>query len=211
MKNITLALLTIFCLLSCKQKQKKNNIFSLDYIKNDNELILKFENNTSQNIIFPVPNTLHFGDTKTKRYSSIREGEGFPPITVYAIIEPNQSTKLYQKKLDSIRDNYFFKKGMVDVIKEMKPEDGNTVLYLKAHKIITVKFNLTVKQGIHQEYSSKYKQNYYPYDKVLKGNYPEGEYLRRFSKLDFGEAKFMAQPVIEDSLFIKVSEKDINY
>ncbi|MDR6548346.1 hypothetical protein J2810_004436 [Chryseobacterium rhizosphaerae] len=210
MKNITLALLTIFCLFSCKQKQKKKNTFSLDYIKNGNELSLIFENNTSQNIIFPVPNTLHFGDTKTKKFTSIREGEGFPPITVYAVVEPNKSYKLYQKKLDSIRDNYFLKKGMSDVIKEIKPEDGNTILYLKAHKIMIVKFDLTIKQGIHQEYSSKFKQNYYPYDKVLKGNYPEGEYLRRFSKLNFGKAKFMAQPVIEDSLFLNISQNDAN-
>lgn len=101
---------------------------------------------------------------------------------------------------------------MLDLINQMMPGDGDSVFYLKKNEKLRVKYNLTIKQSPPiEKYSSKFKQNYYPYDKVLKGNYPEGEYLRRFSKLNFGKAKFMAQPIIEDTLLIRISEKDANF
>ncbi|MEF9479829.1 hypothetical protein OWR28_20835 [Chryseobacterium sp. 1B4] len=95
MKNFTIILLTIFSLFSCKQKE--NNVFSLKYSRNNNELILSFENNTSQNIIFPTPNTLEFGDKNYKSLSTQGGKEGDYPINVYAIIAPNQSSTFYQK------------------------------------------------------------------------------------------------------------------
>lgn len=212
MKNITLFLLIIFGFFSCKQKQKKNGPLSLEYVKNNNELILIFENNTSQNIIFPVPNTLEFGDKNFKDFSTQGGKERDFPINVYAIIDDNQFSKLYQKKLDSIRNLNLSERGMADLINQMMPGDGDSIFYLNSNGKLNVKYKLNIKQSppIHK-YSSKFKQNYYPYDKVLKGNYPEGEYLRRFSKLNFGKAKFVAQPTIEDSLFIRISEKDINF
>jgi len=206
MINNMLLLIGIMFLFSCKEEYKNN--FELKYKKDNNELYLDFENNLGHNIIFLAPNTLHFSDVTTNRPTSIREGEGFPPITVYATMESNQSFKLYQKKLDSIRDNDFLERDMADVIKEIRPEDGSSAFYLKAHKTIEVKYKLTIKQEAPQKYSSKYKQNYYPYNKVLKINYSEGKNLRKFSKLNFGKAKFVAQPVIEDSLFLKLSDKD---
>ncbi|KFF02028.1 hypothetical protein [Chryseobacterium luteum] len=197
--------------MSCKQKQKKNNTFSLEYIKNDNELILIFENNTSQNIVFPVPNTLEFGDKKFKDFSTQGGKERDFPINVYAIIEDNQFSKFYQKKLDSIHNAYLTEIGNADFIGDERPGDGNSVFYLKEREKLSVKYKLIIKQSAPLEkYSSKYKQNYYPYDKVLKGNYPEGEYLRRFSKLNFGKTKFIAQPIIEDSLFLNITQNDAN-
>lgn len=211
MKNITLILLIVFCLLSCKQTQKKNDVFSLEYVKNSNELILTFENNTSQNIIFPAPNTLEFGDKNFKDFSTQGNMEGSYPITVYATIKDNQSSKFYQKKLDSIYNVFLAEIGNSAFIGDKRPSDGNSVFYLKKKEKLSVKYKLTIKQSPPiEKYSSKYKQNYYPYDKVLKGNYPEGEYLRRFSKLNFGKTKFIAQPIIEDSLFLNITQNDAN-
>ncbi|HCM33469.1 hypothetical protein [Chryseobacterium sp.] len=211
MKKVTLILLIIFCLFSCKQESKKDNIFSLNYNKNGNELTLIFENNTSHDIIFPAPNTLEFGDKNFKYFSTQGGKEKDFPINVYAIIENNQSSRFYQKKLDSIYNAFLIEIGNADFIGDKKPGDGNSVFYLKKMGKLKVKYNLTIKQSspIHK-YSSKFKQNYYPYDKVLKGNYPEAEYLRRFSKLNFVNAKFVAQPTIEDSLFLNISHNDAN-
>ncbi|MCQ9633841.1 hypothetical protein MP477_02590 [Chryseobacterium sp. WG23] len=100
---------------------------------------------------------------------------------------------------------------MADLINQVMPGDGESVFYLKSNGKLSVKYKLIIKQSPPiLKYSSKFKQNYYPYDKVLKGNYPEGEYLRRFSKLNFGKAKFIAQPIIEDSLFLNISQNDAN-
>lgn len=211
MKNIILILLVIFCLSSCKQKQKENGVFSLEYIRNNHELILVFENKTAQDIIFPVPNTLEFGDKNFKNFSTQGGMEGSFPIAVYSIIEPNQYSKFYQKKLDSIRNFNLSEKGMADLINEIMPGDGDSVFYLKKKEKLKIKYNLIIKQSppLHK-YSSKFKQNYYPYDKILKGDYPEGEYLRRFSKLNFGNAQFVAQPIIKDSLILNISDKDAN-
>ncbi|EJL70147.1 hypothetical protein [Chryseobacterium populi] len=211
MRNITLTLLIIFCLLSCKREQKKSGVFSLKYVKNNNELILIFENNTSQNIVFPVPNTLEFGDKNFKDFSTQGNMEGSYPISVYAIMKDNQSSKFYQKKLDSIRNSNLTERGMADLINQMMPSDGDSVFYLNRNGKLRVKYNLIIKQSPPtHNYSSKFKQNYYPYNKVLKGDYPEGEYLRRFSKIDFGKAKFIAQPIINDSLFLNISQNDVN-
>ncbi|NIF06581.1 hypothetical protein F3J23_14120 [Chryseobacterium sp. Tr-659] len=212
MKDFTLILLVIFCLFSCKQKQEKNNIFSLEYIKNNNELILLFDNKTSQDIIFPAPNTLEFGDENFKNFSTQGGMEGSFPITVYGVINPNQSSKFYQKKLDSIMNADLSQRDMAALINEMKPGDGNSVFYLKKMQKIKIKYNLIIRQSppIHN-YSSKFKQNYYPYNKILKGKYPEGEYLRRFSRLNFEHIKFVEQPIIKDSLILKISDKDIHH
>lgn len=208
MTNNILLLISIMALFSCREKHK--NKFELAYNKDHNELYLCFENNLGHDIIFFAPNTLHFSDIRTKRPTSVPEEDGFPPITIYAIIEPYQASKFYQKKLDSIHDSYLTEIGNADFIRDERPGDGNSVFYLKTHKSIKLKYKLTIKQPApHYGYSSKYKQNYYSYDKVLKGEYPEGEYLRRFSKLNFRKAKFVAQPVIEDSLFLILSEKDV--
>ncbi|AZA76573.1 hypothetical protein EG347_03085 [Chryseobacterium sp. G0186] len=211
MKNLTLILLIIFCLFFCKQKPKNDSAFSLKYTRNNNELTVNFENRTSQNIIFPVPNTLEFGDKNFKDFSTQGGKERDFPINVYAIIEDNQSSKFYQKKLDSIRNAYLTEIGNADFIGDERLGDGNSVFYLKSNGKLSIKYKLIIKQSSPiEKYSSKFKQNYYPYDKVLKGNYPEGEYLRRFSKLDFGKAKFIAQPVIADSLFLNISQNDAN-
>ena len=209
MRNFTIILLAIFTfLLSCKQKEKQKDTFILKYIKNNNEIVLCFENNTSENIIFLLPNSLEFSDKNYKSFST----RGAHPINVYALLQPNQSSLLYQKKYDSIVNKFYTEKGITDFFKEMKPEDGNSVFYLKEQSKIEVKYDLTVKSMMgmmKKSYSSKFKQNYYPYEKVLKGSTPDGEYVRRFSKLNFGKVKFVAQPVIEDSLFLKLSEKDV--
>lgn len=211
MRNISLSLLIIFCLLFCKQNQKKSGALSLEYVKNNNEVNLIFENTTSQNIIFPVPNTLEFGDKNFIDLSTQGGKEKDFPINVYGIIEDNQSSKLYQKKLDSIRNINLSESGMADLINQIRPGDGNSIFYLEKGKKTIVKYKLVIKQSPPlYKYSSKFKQNYYPYDKVLKGKYPDGEYLRKFSKLNFGEVKFIAQPVIEDSLFLNISQNDAN-
>lgn len=208
MINNILLLIGIMFLFSCKEKHKNN--LELKYKKDNNELYLDFENNLGHDIVFLTPNTLHFSDIITKRATSVQEGNGFPPITIYAIIEPNKSSKFYQKKLDSIHDSYLVEIGNSAFISDERSGDGNSVFYLRTNESIKVKYKLIIKQSApYYDYSSKYKQNYYPYDKVLKGEYPEGEYLRRFSKLNFGKAKFVTQPIIEDSLFLRLSEKDV--
>jgi len=210
MKKIISTLLIGIITLCCKENAKDN--FSLVYIKDNNNLYLNFKNNTNYDIVFLVPNTLEFGDKKYKSLSTQGGKEQDYPINVYALIQANQSSVSYQKKLDSIRNNDFLERGMMDFIKEIKPGDGNSVFHLNSKTEIKVRYNLVIKSMLpvfKKSYSSTFKQNYYPYDKVLKGVYPEGEYLIKFSKLNFGKAKFVAQPVIEDSLVLKLSEKDI--
>ncbi|MGH1518080.1 hypothetical protein [Chryseobacterium sp. JK1] len=197
-------------LFSCKEQHK--NTLNLKYIKNSKNIYLQFKNNTGKDIIFLVPNSLEFGTKNIKSYSTRGSREEDYPLNVYAIIEPRQFSESFQKKLDSIHNTYLTEIGNSAFIGDERPGDGNSALYLKNNNIIKVKYKLTIKQSPPiEKYSSKFKQNYYPYDKVLKGNYPEGEYLRRFSKLNFGKAKFVAQPVIEDSLFINITENDVNY
>lgn len=200
----------IMFLFSCKEKHK--NTFNLEYIKDNHYIYLQIENSTKQDIIFLLPNSLEFGDENYKSFSTRGSREEDYPINVYAIIKPKQSSVVYQRKLDSIHNAYLTEIGNGDFIGDERPEDGNSVFYLKSKTKIKIKYDLIIKSMMvmfKQSYSSKFKQNYYPYDKVLKGNYPEGEYLRRFSKFNFGKAKFVAQPVIEDSLFLRLSEKDV--
>lgn len=196
MKNI-IVLTILFLIIACKQKEK--NSLSLTYIAQNNELSLIFENNTAQDIIFPVPNTLQFKDENLKVSMT-----GNYPIIVCATIEDNQSSKFYQKKLDSIYERYLIEIGDSGLIAYKKPGEGNSIFSLKENEKLSVKYKLTIKRFYPLNYSSKFKQSYYPYDKGLEGNYSETEYLRRFSKLNFGKAKFIAQPEIEDSLFLDI-------
>ncbi|MDR4950616.1 hypothetical protein REB14_00300 [Chryseobacterium sp. ES2] len=198
MKNIII-LTILFLFVACEQKGKK--AFNLKYINSNNELSLIFENNTSQDIIFPAPNTLQFKDINLKDDMKHRD-----PIIVYATIKDNPSSKFYQKKLDSIYDGYLTEIGDSGLITYKKPDEGNSIFYLKGKEKLNIKYKVTVKRFYPLNYSSKFKQSYYPYDKGLKGNYSETEYLRRFSKLNLGKAKFVAQPEIEDSLFLNISQ-----
>ncbi|MCT2410026.1 hypothetical protein NZD88_20920 [Chryseobacterium antibioticum] len=198
MKNIII-LTILFLFIACEQKEK--NSFSLKYINNNNELSLIYENNTSQDIIFPAPNTLQFEDQNLKGNM-----KGRYPIIIYATMRDNQSSKFYQKKLDSIYEGYLTEIGESGLIAYKNPGEGNSIFYLKEKEKLRVKYKLTVKRFYPLNYSSKFKQSYYPYDKGLEGNYRETEYLRRFSMLNFGKAKFMIQPGIEDSLFLNISQ-----
>ncbi|WBV56476.1 hypothetical protein PFY10_20015 [Chryseobacterium daecheongense] len=210
MKNVIIIFVVIFISFSCSEKKKDD--FKLDYIKNKNNIYLNYENNTNKDIIFLAPNILDFGDENFKDFNTRGNMEGFFPIAVYAIIEPNQSYQFYQKKLDSIRNKDLLERGINDdLFKEVKPGEGNSVFYLKKNEKIKVKYNLTIKPlTLKRTYSSKFKQNYYPYDKLKQENarYSEARNLRNFSKLNFGKAKFVLQPVIEDSLFLRISDKD---
>ncbi|MDC8101638.1 hypothetical protein [Chryseobacterium rhizosphaerae] len=210
MKNFIIIIVVFILFGSCKEKQK--SAFSLQYIEDKKDLYLQFKNNTNQDIIFLVPNSLEFGDKNFHDLTTQGGKEGDYPINVYAVIDSGQSSEIYQQKLDSIHDAYLTEIGNGDFIGDERPGDGNSVFYLKNNKTIKVKYNMTIKPIMipsKKIYSSTFKQNYYPYDKVLKGEYPDGEYLRRFSKLNFGKAKFVAQPVIEDTLFLRLSEKDV--
>ncbi|WP_123863303.1 hypothetical protein [Chryseobacterium rhizosphaerae] len=210
MKNFIIIIVVFILFGSCKEKQK--SAFSLQYIEDKKDLYLQFKNNTNQDIIFLVPNSLEFGDKNYKSLSTRGNKEEDYPINVYALIQPDQSPLLYQKKYDSIYNGYLTEIGNGYFIGDERPSDGNSVFYLKSRVEIKIKYNLVIKSMMimfKQSYSSKFKQNYYPYDKALKGNYGESEYLRRFSKLNFGKAKFVAQPVIEDTLFLRLSEKDV--
>ncbi|QQV04346.1 MULTISPECIES: hypothetical protein [Chryseobacterium] len=114
MKNVMI-MLVFFVFFSCKQKQKKG--FNLEYIKHENEIVLNLKNNTSDNIVFPVPNTLHFRDIKSNKSISVPQIGGFPPITVYAVIESQKlGNNYYQRKLDSTVNSYFIQKGMPDLM-----------------------------------------------------------------------------------------------
>lgn len=207
MKKIII-ILGIIC-VSCKEENK--DIFSLKYLKKKNEIYLCFFNNTNSDIVFLVPNTLDFGDSNFKKLSTQGGVEGSFPLTVYGIKAPDQSFKLYQKKLDSVYNNYLIEIGNNNFIGDEREGDGNSVIYLKERGRINIKYRFIVKQyAPYERYSSVFKQNFPPFNKVLKGNYQEGEYLRKFSKLNFGKAKFVAQPVIEDSLFLRLSEKDVS-
>ncbi|MDH6254186.1 hypothetical protein M2347_003913 [Chryseobacterium sp. H1D6B] len=195
-------------LFSCKEEHKK--VLNLEYIKNNQSIYIQLKNNTDKDVLFLVPNSLEFGDKNYKSYSTRGSREDDYPINVYAVIESGQSSKIYQKKLDSIHDAYLTEIGNGGFIGDERPGDGHSVFYLKKMGKLKVKYQLTVKQSLPiYNYSSKFKQNYYPYDKILKGTFPEGEYLRRFSKLNFGKAKFIAQPVIEDSLYLNISQNDV--
>lgn len=203
-------LIGVILLFSCKEEQR--DTFSLKYIKYGNNIYIQLNNNTGRDIVFLVPNSLEFGDKNYKNFSTRGSREEDYPINVYAVIDSGQSSKLYQHKLDSIHNAYLTEIGNSDFIGDEKYGDGNSVFYLKNNNAIKIKYNMTIRSimiSSKKVYSSTFKQNYYPYDKVLKGKYPEGEYLRRFSKFNFGKAKFVAQPIIKDSLFLNISDKDV--
>ncbi len=194
--------------LSCKKECK--NALDLSYIKDNQHIYIQLQNNTGKDVVFLAPNSLEFGDENYKSYSTQGSKEHDYPINVYAIIEPNQSSPFYQNKLDSVHNSYLAEIGNAYLIGDERPGDGNSVFYLKINESIKIKYKLSIQQsGPHYKYSSKFKQTYYPYNKVLKENYPEGEYLRKFSKLNLGKVRFVAQPCIKDSLFLTISQSDI--
>ncbi|GEM_PF-1103927 len=208
--RIILILITSLFFFGCEQKEQEP--LELRYIQDGNKIYLNFSNNSNNDIVFLVPNTLEFGDKNYKSLSTRGSMEGDYPINVYALIQPALSQSLYQKKYDRIYNDYLTEIGNGDFIGDEKPGDGNSVFYLKSKAKIKIQYNLVIKSMMirfKKSYASKFKQNYYPYDKVLKENYGDSEYLRRFSQLNFGKAKFVAQPVIEDSLFLRLSEKDV--
>jgi hypothetical protein len=207
---LIVSIISTCIIFACQQKTKTKNVFSLDYSENDNNGIdLIFENSTTDNIIFPVPNTLHFGDIKTRKLTSVPEMGGFPPLTIYATINPNQSSIFYQIKLDCVYNGYLTEIGNSTFIPFKRFGDGHSVLYLSKNSTLKIKYKLTVKPFSTTSYSSKYKQNYYPYDRILKEKNTEGEYLRRFSKIKFNNAKFVEQPLIKDSLYLSLSQRDV--
>ncbi|PVV56568.1 hypothetical protein, partial [Chryseobacterium sp. HMWF035] len=86
-------LLMIFLLfISCKEKNKMD--FILNYKSNKKHINLHFENNTNNDLVFLIPNTLAFGD---KNYplspSTFGTRESDFPITVYAEINKDQENK----------------------------------------------------------------------------------------------------------------------
>lgn len=194
-------LLIFLIFFSCNQKE---NIFYLEYTKKGDSLYLNFKNETNNDIVFLTPNILQFRDQKLKTNSTIGIKENDFPITVYAEIIKNQQNFPYQKKLDSILKHY---------IAEMQLESaGNSedkVFLIQKKKALIVKYKLSVKENFNEKYTSYFTQKYFPYSEVLEGKFYNSKYLQRFSKLNFGKAKFIAQPIIKDSLILKISEKDI--
>ncbi len=198
MKNILTTICFFFLFFCCKKKEKANDFnLSYKYVKTNKNIILNYENNTDTNIVFIAPNIIEFESLKNKDCQD-----------VYAVIKPGQPDKQYQRILDS-----FYIKTLNDhnsqVLLDLKrPSDGHSAFRLKRNSSLKVSYNLIVrKTAIH----SKYKQIYYPYKKAMQENYLEKDYIGDFSKLNFGKAKFILQPIIEDSLFISISNKDTDY
>ncbi|WP_299182727.1 hypothetical protein [uncultured Chryseobacterium sp.] len=199
-------LMIFFVFVSCKEKNKID--FLLNYKADKKHVNLHFENNTNNDLVFLIPNTLAFGD---KNYpfspSTFGTRESDFPITVYAEINKGQENKYYQKKLDSVFNQYVIKN---ELSIDSKHEKENNVVLIKSKSSLSIKYKLFVKKNFgNNSYSSRFKQNYPVYDEVIKGGYAGSEYIQRFSKLNFGKAKFVAQPVIVDSLFLRLSEKDV--
>ena len=201
-KNI---LMIFFVFISCKEKDKID--FILNYKVDKKYINLHFENNTNNDLVFLIPNILVFGD---KNYpfspSTFGTRENDFPITVYAEINKDQENKFYQEKLDSVFNQYVIKN---ELSIDNKHEKENNVVLIKSKNKLSINYKLFVKKNFGADsYSSRFKQNYPVYDKVIKGGYAGSEYVKIFSNLNFGKAKFVAQPVIEDSLFLSLSEKD---
>lgn len=148
-------------------------------------------------IIFLAPKVIEFESLKNKDYQN-----------VYGIIKANQSNKYYQKKLDSIYIKTLIHEKMQDLIYLERLYGRHSVFYLKQNGNLKVSYELKIQRTA---IPSKYKQIYYPYPRGIEENYLERDYIGKFSKLNFGKAKFVLQPVIEDSLFIRVTEKDTDY
>lgn len=210
MRKICILVMAIIFLDACKE-QKKEGVY-LNYIKDNNTLLLNFENKTNRDAVFLIPNLLEFGDKNYRELSTRGSLEGDYPINVFALLKPVHISQLYQKKLDSLHNSYLTEIGNADLVGNVRLEDGNSVAYLKSHESVKFKYDLVIRSMMtkfKKTYSSEFKQHYYPYDKILKGNYPYGEYMKRFSKLNFGKAQFIYQPIIQDSLILKLSEKDV--
>lgn len=191
-----------FIIFSCNKS--KDSVF-LNYQRKGDFLYTHYQNNTNYDAIFLVPKNLQFGDLNYNTNSTIGTREEDYPLTVLAKIVKNQQNSFYQHKLDSIFSAYLSQMNL-----DFKGEGEDMVIYLKRGEKIAIKYRLFIEKNFGKNYRSKFKQNYPSYDRVIKGSYADSEYLQRFSKLNFGKAKFVAQPVIEDSLFLRLSEKDVN-
>ncbi|WP_299182734.1 hypothetical protein [uncultured Chryseobacterium sp.] len=196
-KRLFLILFSFFFLFSCSKRNDKAHTFNLSYTKDDKNIILNFENNTGSDIVFLTPNVIEFESLKNKDYQN-----------VYGLIKPNQSNKYYQKILDSFYLKTLIAENKQDLIDVKKLYMGHSVFYLKKNSSLKVSYDLKINRTATP---SKYKQIYYPYPRGIQENYLERDYIGKFSKLNFGKARFVLQPVIEDSLFIKISEKDTDY
>lgn len=159
--------------------------------------MLNYENNTNTDIVFLAPNVIEFESLKNKDYQN-----------VYGLIKPNQSDKYYQKILDSLYNKTLIAENKQDLIDLKRLYMSHSVFYLKKNGSLKVSYELKIQRTA---VPSKYKQIYYPYPRGIEENYLEKDYIGKFSKLNFGKAKFVLQPVIEDSLFINISRKDTDY
>lgn len=124
MRGITI-LITCLIFFGCEQKEQEP--LELRYIQDGNKIYLNFSNNSNNDIVFLVPNTLEFGDKNYKSLSTRGSMEGDYPINVYALIQPALSQSLYQKKYDRIYNDYLTEIGNGDFIGDEKPGDGNSV------------------------------------------------------------------------------------
>lgn len=193
--RIILLIFSFFFLFSCKKK--KTDTFNLSYKKDNKNIVLNFENNTNNDIVFLTPNTVEFESQKNKDYKN-----------VFAVIKPHQLDKYYQKILDSLYIKTLIGENMQVLIDLKSSYEGHSVFYLKKNSTLKIFYDLKINK---LATPSKYKQIYYPYERGIKENYLERDYISKFSKLNFGRARFILQPVIKDSLFITISEKDTNY
>lgn len=196
MKNkIILVFFSFFFVFSCKKK--KTDTFNLSYKQDNKNIVLNFENNTNTDIVFLAPNMIGFESEKNKDSQN-----------VYAIVNTKKQNKYYQEILDSLYIKTLINENMQVLIDLKRPSDGHSVFYLKKDSSLKVFYDLKI---LRTAIPSKYKQIYYPYERGIKENYLERDYISKFSKLNFGRARFILQPVIKDSLFITISEKDTNY
>ncbi|SFN15264.1 hypothetical protein SAMN05421594_1399 [Chryseobacterium oleae] len=193
--RIILLVFSFFFVFSCKKK--KTDTFNLSYKQDNKNIVLNFENNTSTDIVFLAPNMIGFESVKNKDSQN-----------VYAIIKTNKQNKYYQKILDSLYIKTLINENMQVLIDLKRPSDGHSVFYLKKDSSLKIFYDLNI---LRTAIPSKYKQIYYPYKRGIEENYLERDYISKFSKLNFGRARFILQPVIKDSLFITISEKDTNY
>ncbi|MDR6548347.1 hypothetical protein J2810_004437 [Chryseobacterium rhizosphaerae] len=193
--KIILVFFSFFLFFSCKKK--KTDAFNLSYIRENNNVMLNYENNTNTDIVFLAPNVIEFESLKNKDYQN-----------VYGLIKPNQSDKYYQKILDSLYNKTLIAENKQDLIDLKRLYMSHSVFYLKKNGSLKVSYELKIQRTA---VPSKYKQIYYPYPRGIEENYLEKDYIGKFSKLNFGKAKFVLQPVIEDSLFINISRKDTDY
>ncbi|KFF23052.1 hypothetical protein [Chryseobacterium sp. JM1] len=193
--RIILLVFSFFFLFSCKKK--KTHTFNLSYIKDNKNIVLNFDNNTNTDIVFLAPNMIGFESEKNKDSQN-----------VYAIVNTKKQNKYYQEILDSLYIKTLINENMQVLIDLKRPSDGHSVFYLKKDSSLKIFYDLNI---LRTAIPSKYKQIYYPYKRGIEENYLERDYISKFSKLNFGKARFILQPVIKDSLFITISEKDTNY